>query len=235
MTRIMWQMVKDKLLLPYLDMKLEYYDLHVKHRDETDDQVTIDAAEAIMKYGVGVKCATITPNAGPGPGIQSEEQLEEPQRHHPGDPGRHGFPEADPGQEYPALGLRLEKAHHHRPACLRRHLQATPRCGSPAPGKAELVFTPADGEATRTADHQGIHRPGDHPGHPQHRRLHRQLRQGLLHLAWTEKVDLWFSTKDTISKIYDARFRDIFDRGIREQLEDQIQGGRDRLLLHPHR
>jgi len=62
MTRIMWQMVKDKLLLLHLDMKLEYYDLHVKHRDETDDQVTVDAAKAIMKYGVGVKCSTITPN-----------------------------------------------------------------------------------------------------------------------------------------------------------------------------
>ena len=62
MTRIMWQMVKDKLLFPHLDMNIAYYDLHVKHRDDTDDQVTIDAAKAIMKYGVGIKCATITPN-----------------------------------------------------------------------------------------------------------------------------------------------------------------------------
>ena len=63
MTRIMWQMVKEKLLFPYLDLSLEYYDLHVKHRDETDDRVTIEAAEAIKKFGVGVKCATITPTA----------------------------------------------------------------------------------------------------------------------------------------------------------------------------
>src|SRR5450759_1849336 len=62
MTRVMWQMVKDKLLFPYLDMNIDYYDLHIKHRDDTDDQVTIDAARAIMKYGVGIKCATITPN-----------------------------------------------------------------------------------------------------------------------------------------------------------------------------
>jgi len=62
MTRIMWKMVKDKLLSPYLDMDIDYYDLHVKHRDDTDDRVTIDAARAIMKYGVGIKCATITPN-----------------------------------------------------------------------------------------------------------------------------------------------------------------------------
>jgi len=62
MTRVMWQMVKDKLLFPYLDMDIDYYDLHVKHRDDTDDQVTVDAARAIMKYGVGIKCATITPN-----------------------------------------------------------------------------------------------------------------------------------------------------------------------------
>ena len=62
MTRVMWQMVKDKLLFPYLDMNIDYYDLHVKHRDDTDDKVTVDAAHAIMKYGVGIKCATITPN-----------------------------------------------------------------------------------------------------------------------------------------------------------------------------
>ena len=62
MTRVMWRMVKEKLLLPWVDLNTEYYDLHIKHRDETDDQVTIDAARAIMKYGVGVKCATITPN-----------------------------------------------------------------------------------------------------------------------------------------------------------------------------
>ena len=62
MTRVMWQMVKDKLLFPYLDMDIDYYDLHVKHRDDTDDKVTVDAAKAIMKYGVGIKCATITPN-----------------------------------------------------------------------------------------------------------------------------------------------------------------------------
>ena len=62
MTRVMWQMVKEKLLLPYLDMNIDYYDLHVKHRDDTDDQVTVDAARAIQKYGVGIKCATITPN-----------------------------------------------------------------------------------------------------------------------------------------------------------------------------
>jgi len=61
MTRVMWQMVKDKLLLPYLDMDIDYYDLHIKHRDDTDDKVTVDAAKAIMKYGVGIKCATITP------------------------------------------------------------------------------------------------------------------------------------------------------------------------------
>jgi len=62
MTRVMWKMIKDKLLLPYLDMNIDYYDLHVKHRDDTDDKVTVDAARAIMKYGVGIKCATITPN-----------------------------------------------------------------------------------------------------------------------------------------------------------------------------
>jgi isocitrate dehydrogenase len=85
MTRIIWQFIKDKLIHPYLDLKLEYYDLGIEHRDATSDQVTIDSANAIKKYGVGVKCATITPTR-PRRGVRAEEDVEEPQRHHPQHP-----------------------------------------------------------------------------------------------------------------------------------------------------
>ena len=81
MTRIMWQMVKDKLLFPYLDMDIDYYDLHIKHRDDTDDQVTVDAARAIMKYGVGIKCATITPNEDRVKEYSLKKAWEKSQRH----------------------------------------------------------------------------------------------------------------------------------------------------------
>ena len=82
MTRVMWQMVKDQLLLPYLDMNLAYYDLQLKKRDETDDKITLEAAEAIKKFGVGVKCATITPNKDRVKEYNLKTGMEQPQRHH---------------------------------------------------------------------------------------------------------------------------------------------------------
>ena len=94
MTRILWQMIKDKLILPYVDLQTEYYDLGLKKRDETDDQITIDSANATLKHGVAVKCATITPNAQRVERIRSETDVEKPQRHHPRDYGRHGIPRA---------------------------------------------------------------------------------------------------------------------------------------------
>ena len=108
MTRILWADIKQLLIEPYVDLKTEYYDLGLKHRDETNDQVTIDSANATLKYGVAVKCATITPNA---------------QRHDPRHPRRHRFPRPDPGQRHFPHGPHLGKAHHHRASRLRRYLQ----------------------------------------------------------------------------------------------------------------
>ena len=236
MTRIMWQMVKDKLLLPYLDMKLDYYDLHVKHRDETDDQVTVAAAEAIMKYGVGVKCATITPNAERVQEYQLKTGLEEPQRNDPGHPGRNGIQKADHHQKHPSRCLHLEETDHHRPARLRRHVQ---QCG----------------DADRRGRHGGT---GFHPrrrrgGSPaniikeftRNRESSRaftipthsieSFARACFTFALDQKVDLWFSTKDTISKIYDARFRDIFAREYENNWRDKYQRGGHNILLHPDR
>ena len=109
MTRILWQMIKDKLITPYVDLKTEYYDLGLLNRNATKDQVTVDAANANKKYGVGVKCATITPN---------KQRMEEPQRHHPLHSGRHGLPHPHLHPRHQARGEKLGEAHHHRPSCV---------------------------------------------------------------------------------------------------------------------
>ena len=111
MTRILWQMIKDELLLPYIDLKTEYYDLGLEHRNETDDQVTVDSANATLKYGVAVKCATITPNAA---------RMTEYNRNHPCDLRRYCIPCTDSGKGYRSLCQELDQAHYHCPSCLRR-------------------------------------------------------------------------------------------------------------------
>ncbi len=130
MTRIIWQLIKDKLIHPYLDIELLYYDLGMEKRDETRDQITIDAAEAIKKVGVGVKCATITPDEGAGEGIQPQGDVPLAQRHHPQHPGRRHLPRADHLQERAAAGAGLDQADHHRPPRLSATSTAPPtsRC-----------------------------------------------------------------------------------------------------------
>jgi len=211
MTRIMWQMVKDKLIFPYLDMNIDYYDLHVKHRDNTDDQVTFDAARAIMKYGVGIKCATITPNEDRVREYTLKKAWKSPNGtiramldgtvfrkpilvnnitpgvtswKKPITIGRHAY-----GDVYDNFELKIPRA-----------------------GKLEVVFTPADGGKSQTA----LVKEFPSAGIVQ---INHNLDQSILSFAQacftyalSEKIDVWFSTKDTISKIYDAGFREIFDR-----------------------
>ncbi len=120
MTRIIWQWIRERLILPYLDIDLQYYDLSVEKRDDTDDQITIDSAKAIKKYGVGVKCATITPGRGPRRGIRPQEDVEVAQRHDPQHPGRRHLPRADRDQERSPPDPGLDRPDRRRPPCLRR-------------------------------------------------------------------------------------------------------------------
>ena len=120
MTRIIWQLIKDKLIHPYLDIDLLYYDLSVQKRDETDDQITIDAANKTKEVGVAVKCATITPDEGAGEGIQPQEDVAFAQRHDPQHPRRRDLPRADHLQERAAPGAGLDPADRHRPPRLWR-------------------------------------------------------------------------------------------------------------------
>ncbi len=122
MTRILWQQIKDELLCPFLELNTEYYDLGLPYRDETGDKVTYDAANAIKKYGVGVKCATITPNAQRVEEYHLKEMYKKPQRHDSRSARWHGVSHAHFGKGYRAFCAHMEGSHHHCPACLWRCL-----------------------------------------------------------------------------------------------------------------
>ncbi len=211
MTRIMWQMVKEKLLLPYLDMPLEYYDLHVKHRDETDDQVTIEAARAIMKYGVGVKCATITPNEDRVREYQLKKAWKSPNA------TIRGLLDGTVFRKPIITGnIRPVVSAWKKPIIVGRHaygdIYSNVELSIPGEGTAELLFTPAGGGAPVKQTLHHFTGPGIVQGIHNTDASIESFAQACFTFALDQKVDLWFSTKDTISKTYDTRFRDIFTR-----------------------
>jgi isocitrate dehydrogenase len=211
MTRIMWQMVKDKLLLPYLDVKLEYYDLHVKHRDETGDRVTVEAAEAVMKYRVGVKCATITPTEDRVKEYSLRKAWKSPNATIRGILDGTVF-------RKPILvrNIRPIVSSWLKPIIIGRHAYGdvynNVELGIPGPGKAEIVFTPAGGGEPIRKTINDFKKPGIIQGIHNTDESIESFARACFAFALDEKIDLWFSTKDTISKTYDARFRAIFDR-----------------------
>jgi len=221
MTRIIWGMIKDILLKPYIELNTEYYDLGIEKRDETDDQITIDAANAIKKYGVGVKCATITPNAARVEEYKLKQMWKSPngtirsildgtvfrtpiivKNLTPYIPGwkkpitiaRHAY-----GDVYKDVEYRVEK-----------------------PGKVELVYTSEDGQVERKLVHEfkgkgvvlGMHNMDDSI---------RSFAKACFTYALDQKIDLWFSTKDTISKTYDHRFKDIFQEVYEAEYADKFK------------
>ena len=220
MTRIIWDMIKDILLKPYIDLNTEYYDLGIESRDATDDQVTVDAANAIIKYGVGVKCATITPNAARVKEYNLKQMWKSPNGtirsildgtvfrtpiivnnlapfiptwKKPITIARHAY-----GDVYKNMEYRVEK-----------------------PGKVELVYTSEDGEESRLPVHNfksrgvvmGMHNLDDSI---------RSFAKACFTFALDRKISLWFSTKDTISKIYDADFKDIFQEVYENEYKDKF-------------
>ncbi len=208
MTRIIWQMVKDDLICPFVELRSEYFDLGLKHRDETDDEVTVDAAEATRRLGVAVKCATITPNA---------QRVEE-----------YGLKQMwrSPNGTIRALldgtvfrtpivvrGIEPQVRSWKRPITIARHaygdVYKNAEIRVPGAGRAELVFTSADGTERRELIHeftsagviQGMHNLDTSI---------ESFATSCLEYALATRQDLWFATKDTISKTYDHRFKDIF-------------------------
>lgn len=208
MTRILWKIIKDELLYPFIDLKTEYYDLGLVKRNETNDQVTVDSANATMKYGVAVKCATITPNAARMTEYNLKEMWKSP----------NGTIRAMlDGTVFRApiivKGIEPGVKSWKKPITIARHaygdVYKNTEMVIPGPGKVELVYTAEDGTETRELVHnytsagvaQGMHNLNDSI---------ESFARSCFNYALDTKQDLWFATKDTISKKYDHTFKDVF-------------------------
>lgn len=208
MTRIIWQMIKEDLLAPYIDLNTEYYDLGLKYRDETDDQVTVDAADAIKKYGVGVKCATITPNA-----QRVEEYDLKAMYKSPNGTIRAMLDGTVFRAPILVKGISPSVKTWKKPITIARHaygdVYRDTECKVPAGSKLEMVVTEPDGEETRLPVFQYS---GDGIALSMYNtdKSISSFARSCFNYALDTKQDLWFATKDTISKIYDHRFKDIF-------------------------
>jgi len=208
MTRILWQFIKDELLHPFIELKTEYYDLGLEYRNETDDQVTIDSAQATIKYGVAVKCATITPNAARMDEYNLKQMYKSP----------NGTIRAMlDGTVFRApivvKGIEPCVKNWKKPITIARHaygdIYKNTEMIIPGPGKVELVYTAEDGTVKRELVHdftgagitQGVHNTVESI---------ESFARSCFNYALDIKQDLWFATKDTISKKYDHSFKDIF-------------------------
>lgn len=211
MTRIMWAMIKDKIIHPHLDIELLYYDLHVKNRDDTDDQVTVDAAKAILEHRVGVKCATITPDAKRIDEYKLKKQWKSP----------NGTIRAMLDGTVFRAPIMVKNVSPtvctwKKPIVIGRHaygdVYKNAEIGVPGAGTAELVFTPAGGGEPLRTTIQEFKGPGVIQGIHNTDASIRSFAKACFTFALDRKMDLWFATKDTISKTYDARFREIFQQ-----------------------
>ena len=208
MTRIIWQMIKDILINPYVDLKSEYYDLGLPYRNETNDQVTIDAAEATKKYGVAVKCATITPNAARMPEYNLKEMWKSP----------NGTIRAIlDGTVFRApiivKGITPYIPTWTKPITIARHaygdVYKNTEMQVAEGSKCELVCTDKDGNETRSLIHD-FAGSGVIQGQHNTDKSISSFARSCFNYALDTKQDIWFATKDTISKKYDHRFKDIF-------------------------
>ena len=220
MTRILWKMIKDELLLPFIDLKTEYYDLGLEHRNETNDQVTVDSANATKKYGVAVKCATITPNAA----RMTEYNLKEMWKS-PNGTIRAMLDGTVFRTPIVVKGIEPCVRNWKKPITIARHAYGDVYKGTemkiPGPGKAELVYTAPDGTETRELIHnfdgagiiQGMHNINASI---------ESFARSCFSYALDTKQDLWFATKDTISKKYDHTFKDIFQEIFDAEYKDRF-------------
>ena len=208
MTRVLWKMIKDELILPFVDLKTEYYDLGLPHRDETNDQVTIDSAKAAMKYGVAVKCATITPNA---------QRMDEYKLHKMWKSPNGTIRSIMDGTVFRAP-ITIPSIHPvvknwEKPITIARHaygdVYKSVEIDVDEPGKAKLVFQGKSGK-TQEVDIHDFKGTGIIQGMHNTDKSIRSFAHSCFKFAIDTKQDLWFATKDTISKKYDARFREIF-------------------------
>lgn len=221
MTRILWQMIKDELLLPYIDLKTEYYDLGLEYRNETNDQVTLDSAEATKKYGVAVKCATITPNAA----RMSEYDLKEMWKS-PNGTIRAALDGTVFRAPIQVKGIEPCVKNWKKPITLARHaygdVYKNTEIKVPGKGKAELVFTAEDGTEIREVIHN-FEGPGILQGIHNTDQSITSFAKACFSYALDIKQDLWFATKDTISKKYDHNFKDIFQEVYEKEYKEKFE------------
>ena len=221
MTRILWKMIKDELLTPFIELNTEYYDLGLEHRNATNDQVTIDSANATKKYGVAVKCATITPNAARMTEYDLKEMWKSP----------NGTIRAMlDGTVFRApivvKGIEPGVKSWKKPITIARHaygdVYKNTEMVIPGPGKVELVYTAEDGSEVRELVHnytsagvaQGMHNLNDSI---------ESFARSCFNYALDTKQDLWFATKDTISKKYDHTFKDVFQEIFEQEYENKFK------------
>ena len=222
MTRIMWQMIKDELICPFVDLKTEYYDLGLLNRNDTDDQVTVEAALANKKYGVAVKCATITPN--------SKRMEEYPQLKKMWSSPNATIRSILDGTVFrtPILISSISPVVRSwkEPITIARHaygdIYKAVELHTDDPGTCRIVFTPENGEE-KTLTVQKVEGPAVWQGMHNIDLSIGSFAESCFKYALNEKKDLWFSTKDTISKVYDGQFRDIFEQIYEKKYKDQFE------------
>jgi isocitrate dehydrogenase len=221
MTRIIWQMIKDELICPFVDLKTEYYDLGLENREATGDQVTVDSAEATKRLGVAVKCATITPNAARMDEYHLSNMWKSP----------NGTIRAIlDGTVFRApivvKGIEPYVRTWKKPITIARHaygdVYKNTELRIPAPGKVELVYTPADGGEEVRATVQEFDQPGIAQGIHNLDASIASFARASFEYALSTSQDIWFASKDTISKTYDHRFKDIFQEIFDQEYKERF-------------
>ncbi len=221
MTRILWKMIKDELLLPFIDLKTEYYDLGLEHRDATNDQVTVDSAMATKKYGVAVKCATITPNA-----ARMEEYHLKEMWKSPNGTIRALLDGTVFRTPIIVKGIEPNVRTWKKPITIARHaygdVYKSVEMKIPGPGRAELVFTGEDGTVMKETIHE-FKGPGVLQGMHNLNKSIESYARSCFSYALDTRQDLWFATKDTISKKYDHTFKDIMQEIYEKEYADKFK------------
>ena len=221
MTRILWKMIKDELLLPFVELNTEYYDLGLEHRNATDDKVTVESAEATKKYGVAVKCATITPNA-----ARMEEYTLKEMWKSPNGTIRAILDGTVFRAPIVVKGIEPCVKNWKKPITIARHAYGDVYKGSevkiPGAGKAEIVYTAEDGTEVRELIHN-FAGPGIVQGMHNLDNSISSFARSCFNYALDTKQDLWFATKDTISKKYDHTFKDIFQDIFDKEYADKFK------------
>ncbi|EPG74152.1 isocitrate dehydrogenase, NADP-dependent [Leptospira fainei serovar Hurstbridge str. BUT 6] len=224
MTRIIWKEIKDRFIHPYLDIELDYYDLGVEYRDKTEDKVTVDSANAILKYGVGVKCATITPNQDRVKEYNLKKEWKSPNGTIRSILDGTVFRKPIIVNNIPSA-IRSWK----KPIVVGRHafgdLYKDTELYIPEAGKVEIVFTTKDGKEKERVLINDFDGPGVIMGQFNLDKSIESFAQACFNYAISEKINIWFATKDTISKKYHARFRTIFDQVSHKRADELKKAG----------